>query len=122
LITKEARAWIDHVDQYELSYDAHFKTNADFGAKVLGLIDLTFFQCCDLCLKADSFADVDFAAISLEHDRQGITRNTFQANIPAYLVIQQKWKAESDVEESEEVIKKKRKMPINSSIGTWETW
>jgi hypothetical protein len=44
LLSKEARAWIDHIDKYESSYDARFKTVTDFGAKVLGLIDLTFFS------------------------------------------------------------------------------
>jgi len=108
LITREARAWIDHVDQYKLSYDARFKTDLDFGAKVLRLINLTFFQFCDSCLKADSFADVDFAVVSLEHEHHGITRNTFRANISAYLAIQQKRKVESDIEESKEETKKKR--------------
>jgi hypothetical protein len=50
----------------------------------LGLIDLTFFQFCDSRLKAETFEGVDFGLVSLENDRQGITRNTFQANIPAY--------------------------------------
>jgi ribosomal protein L28 len=81
LITKEARAWSNPVDQYELSYDARFKTETNFGAKVLGLINLTFFQLGNSCLKANSFEDVLFGAISLENDRYGITRNTFQANI-----------------------------------------
>jgi hypothetical protein len=43
LITKEARAWIDHIDKFELSYNARFKTVLDFRAKLLGIIDLTFF-------------------------------------------------------------------------------
>jgi hypothetical protein len=47
IFSKEARAWVEHIDQFELSYDARFKTVSDFGAKVLGLIDLTFFQFCD---------------------------------------------------------------------------
>jgi len=50
IIAKEARAWISHIDQYESSYDACFKSDVDFGAKVLGLIDLTFFQLCNACL------------------------------------------------------------------------
>jgi len=108
LVTKEARAWIDHIDQFELSYDARFKTDTNFGAKVLGLIDLTFFQFCDSCLKAASFDDVDFSLISLENDRYGITRNTFQANVPAYLALLQKRKSDSDGEDSDEEAKKKR--------------
>jgi hypothetical protein len=101
LITKEARAWIEHIDKFELSYDARFKTVPDFGAKVLGLIDLTFFQYCDSCLKAESFEDVNFSAISFEHDHYGIARNTFQAELPPFLVIQQKRKSELDANEEE---------------------
>jgi hypothetical protein len=108
LVTKEARARIDHIDQFELSYDARFKTDTNFGAKVLGLIDLTFFQFCDSCLKAASFDDVDISLISLENDRYGITRNTFQANVPAYLVLLQKRKSDSNGEDSDEEAKKKR--------------
>jgi hypothetical protein len=105
LITKEARAWIGHVDKFELSYDAQFKMDTEFGAKVLGLIDLTFFQFCDSCLKADSLEEV--GSIALDNDRYNITRNTFQACVPAYLAIQQKWKAEDDLEDSEDKTKKR---------------
>jgi len=108
LISKEARNWIEHIDQFELSNDARFKTNPDFGAKVLGLIDLTFFQFCDSCLKAESFDDVNFSVISLEQDRYGITRNSFQADLPPFLVLQQKKKNEQDNSDSEEEPRKKR--------------
>jgi len=74
---------------------------------VLGLIDLTFFQLCDSCLKANSFEDINFGAISLESDRYGITRNTFQANIPGYLVLLQKRKSVSDAEDGNKEAKKK---------------
>jgi hypothetical protein len=112
LITREARAWIDHVDKFERSYDARFKTVADFGAKVLGLIDLTFYQFCDSCLRATSFEDVDFAAIAQEHERYSITKNTFQANIPAHLVIQQKRKSDPEQDDSDEESKKKRQKAL----------
>jgi hypothetical protein len=108
LISKEARIWIEHMDKFELSYDARFKMVPDFGAKVLGLIDLTFFQFCDSCLKAESFEDVNFAAISLEHDRYCITRNTFPADLPPFLVLQQKCKSELEPADSDEESKKKR--------------
>jgi len=108
LITKEARAWIEHVDKFERSYDARFKTVSDFGAKVLGLIDLTFYQFCDSCLKAESFDEVDFAAVPQDHERFCITKNTFQANIPSYLVAHQKRKSEIDQEESEDEAGRKR--------------
>jgi len=113
MLAKEARAWVEHIDKYELSYDARFKTVSDFGAKVLGLIDLTFFQFCDSCLKAETFEDVDFSAISLEHDRYYITKNKFQADIPPFLVIQSKRKSELDNSDSEDETKKKcRKLAI----------
>jgi hypothetical protein len=109
LIMKEARAWIDHVDKFELSYDAQFKTDTEFGVKVLGLIDLTFFQFCDSCLKADSLEEVDFGSIALDNDHYNITRNTFQACVPAYLAIQQKRRADNDPEDSEDETKKRRR-------------
>ncbi len=34
IIAKEARAWMKHIDQYKSSYNACFKLDADFGAKV----------------------------------------------------------------------------------------
>jgi hypothetical protein len=95
------------VDKFELSYDARFKTDTEFGAKVLGLIDLTFFQFCDSCLKADSLEEVDFGSIALDNDHYNITRNTFQACVPAYLAIQQKRKAKDDLEDSEDKTKKR---------------
>jgi len=108
LISKEARAWIEHIDKFELSYDARFKTVSDFGAKVLGIIDLTFFQFCDSCLKADSFEDVNFSVISLDHDRYCITRNSFQAELPPFLVLQHKRKSELESSDSEEETRKKK--------------
>jgi len=84
---KEARAWISHIDQFESSYDACFKSDVDFGAKVLGLIDLTFFQLCDACLRAQSIEDVEFSSIILSGKRLDILQNCFQANKPAYLTL-----------------------------------
>jgi hypothetical protein len=89
LIMKETRAWLDHVDRFELSYNARFKTDPDFGAKVLGLVDLMFFQFCNSCLKAESLDDVNFGSIMLDNDCYAITRNNFQACMPAYLALQQ---------------------------------
>jgi hypothetical protein len=109
LITKEARAWIEHVDKFERSYDARFKTITDFGAKILGLIDLTFYQFCDSCLRAESFDEVDFAAIPQDNERYCITKNMFQANLPSYLVLQQKRKTDLDHDESEDESGKKRR-------------
>jgi hypothetical protein len=50
LIMIEAKEWIHHIDKFEPSYDNSFKSDKDFGAKILGLVDLTFFQFCDSCL------------------------------------------------------------------------
>lgn len=105
------KLWINHIDAFELSYDACFKADIDFGATVLGLFDLTFFQFCDFCLKAEAFEDVNFTSISLETDRYHITKNTFQANKPYHLAVQQK-KTGYDLEGSDKEIKKKRqKLP-----------
>jgi len=86
LITLEIREWIDHIDKHETSYDAGFKSDKDFGAKILGLVDLTFFQFCESCLRASTPDDVKFSQILLENKRQEIIQNCFQANKPAYLV------------------------------------
>jgi hypothetical protein len=85
LVAKESRAWITHIDQFESSYDACFKADSDFGAKILGLVDLTFFQLCDACLRANSIEDVDFTSIALNNKRFDILQNCFQANKPVYL-------------------------------------
>jgi hypothetical protein len=46
--------------------------------------------------------------MSLEHDQYCITRNTFKADLPPYLVLQQKRKSELDPADSDEESKKKR--------------
>jgi hypothetical protein len=87
IVSKEARAWITHIDQFESSYDACFKADVDFGARILGLVDLTFFQLCDTCLRAQAIEDVDFTSIALNNKRFDILQNCFQANKPAYLTL-----------------------------------
>jgi len=67
-----------------------------------------FFQFCDSCLKAESFEEVDFSSILLEHDRYCITKNKFQAEIPLFLVVQNKRKSELDSSDSKDDTKKKR--------------
>jgi hypothetical protein len=74
------------VDKYETSYDSNFKGDKDIGAKVLGLVDLAFFQFCDSCIRASSPDDVDFSLISLHNNCFDIIQNCFQANKPAYLI------------------------------------
>jgi hypothetical protein len=86
LITLEAKEWINHIDKHKASYGASFKNDKDFGAKVLGLVDLTFYQLCDSCLRAKHPEDVDFSLISLNAKCFGILQNCFQAKTPSYLV------------------------------------
>jgi hypothetical protein len=82
----EIREWIDHINKHETSYDTGFKSDKDFGAKILGLVDLTFFQFCESCLRASTPDDVKFSQILLENKRQEIIQNCFQAKKPVYLV------------------------------------
>jgi hypothetical protein len=96
LITLEAREWINHIDKYETSYDSNFKGDRDFGAKVLGLVDLTFFQLCDSCIRAASPDNVDYSLISLHNKRFDIIQNCFQANKPAYLIPSKPIQVDSD--------------------------
>jgi hypothetical protein len=60
LVAKEAKTWILHIDENELAYNARFKGDTDFGAKLLGAIDLSFFNLCDSCFQANSIDEVDF--------------------------------------------------------------
>jgi len=101
LTTLEIREWIDHIDKHETSYDAGFKGDKDFGSKILGLVDLTFFQFCESCLRASSPEDVSFSQILLENKRQEILQNCFQANKPVYLVPPKQPLADSDDDEKD---------------------
>jgi hypothetical protein len=96
LLAKEATAWIPHVDKHETSYNACFKSDQDFGAKLLGLIDLTFFQLCDSCLCASEIEEVDYSAISLHNKQFDILQNCFQVNKPAYLTLSPKKNRDTD--------------------------
>jgi hypothetical protein len=80
LTTMEIREWIDHIDKHKTSYDAGFKSDKDFGAKILGLVNLTFFQFCESCLRASTPDNVKFSQTLLESKRQEISQNCFQAN------------------------------------------
>jgi hypothetical protein len=111
LLSKEARAWILHVDKHETSYDACFKSDPEFGAKLLGLIDLTFFELCDSCLRASEIEDVDYSQLSLQSKRFDILQNYFQANKLAYLTVPYKRPREVDVEGSNDYAKGGKKKP-----------
>jgi len=111
LITLEAREWINHIDKYETSYDSNFKSDKDFGAKVLGLVDLTFFQFCDSCIRATSPENVDYSLISLHNKRFDILQNCFQANKPAYLISSKPTLMDSDDDDkSREKENRKKKL------------
>jgi len=43
-ILLEALEWIKHINKYETSYDASFKIDNDFSAKICGIIDLSTYQ------------------------------------------------------------------------------
>jgi hypothetical protein len=77
----------------------------DFRVKVLGLVNLTFFQLCDACLRAQSIEEVDFSTIVLSGKRLDILQNCFPANKPAYLTIPPK---KTDTLEGEEKYGKKK--------------
>lgn len=97
----EIREWIDHIDKHETSYNAGFKSDKDFGAKILGLVDLTFFQFCEYCLRALTPDDVKFSQILLESKRREIIQNCFQANKPVYLVSSKPQVADSEDNEKD---------------------
>ncbi len=65
LLSLECEEWINHTGKHGASYDTCFKSDPDFGAKVLGLVDLTFYQFCDSCLKSKAPKDLDNSIISL---------------------------------------------------------
>jgi len=111
LVAKEARAWIHHVDEHELAYNARFKGDPDFGAKLLGAIDLAFFNLCDVCFRATNIEDVDFGRNCLSHLRDDIVGNRFHEGMPVYLLAPNKGKRELDEEETDDakIIKKRQK-------------
>jgi hypothetical protein len=96
LIAREAKSWIIHVDKNELAYNARFKGDAEFGAKLLGAIDLAFFNLCDSCFRAVSIHDVDYSKNCLSHLRDNILGNRFHEGLPSYLLSELKSKRKLD--------------------------
>jgi hypothetical protein len=109
LVAKESKSWIIHIDKHELSYDTCFKSDSDFGSHVLGLVDITFYQLCDACLRAKSIDDVDFSQICLNTKHFDILQNCFQANKPIYLVSNRKKHRDDDEKLLDNLIQKKAK-------------
>jgi len=78
LVAKEARTWISHIDDNELFYNASFKSDKDFGARLLGAIDLSFFQFCDSCFHSSSIHEVDFGKLCLANLREDCQFQSFK--------------------------------------------
>jgi len=66
------------VGDYKLSYDVCFKVDKEFSARVLGALDLAFFQLCDSCFHAASISDVEFGKTCLLNLREDILGNRFK--------------------------------------------
>jgi len=86
LVAREAKTWIHHIDDNELAYNARFKGDPEFGAKLLGAIDLAFFNLCDVCFRASTIHDVDFGRVCLSNLRDDIVGNRFHEGMPVYLI------------------------------------
>ncbi len=117
LVAKEAWTWISHINQHESSYDACFKADPDFGARILELIDLTFFQLCEACLRAQLLDDVDFTAIAFHNQRFDILQNCFQANEQTYLTLPPKKTHGLEGEEGNDALRDGKKKPKGNKDG-----
>ena len=84
---------------------------------MLGLIDLTFFQLCHTCLKAQSIEDVEFSSIVLSKKRLDILQNCFQANKPVYLTLPPKKNHGLEGDDTEDKDGKKKKKWIKGGGG-----
>ena len=97
------------MDENELAYNARFKGDCEFGAKLLGAIDLAFFNLCDTCFRASSIDEVDFGKVCLSNLRDDILCNQFHEGMPTYLITANNSKREleeSGVKEGGKVTKK----------------
>ena len=98
------------MDDHELSYNARFKSDAEFGAKLSGAIDLAFYHLCDACFRANTVLDVDYSKICLSSLRDDIIGNCFHEGMPGYLLCTTKNKHElEDADEEDNGRKKKLK-------------
>jgi len=109
-VAREAKVWIHHVDEQELAYNARYKGDLDFGAKLLGAIDLAFFNLCDICFRAVSIDDVDFGKNCLSNLRDDIVGNRFHEGMPTYLLVRNKNKRELDEDDQEDGKNGKKKI------------
>jgi hypothetical protein len=81
--------------------------------KFLGLVDLTFYQLCDSCLRSKHPEDIDFSLISLHSKRFDILQNCFQANKPSYLVTAKPPPAPVDDDDKQDGEGKKKKAKLD---------
>jgi len=110
LVAREAKVWIVHIDENELAYNARFKADVDFGAKLLGAIDLAFFNLCDSCFRASSIDEVDYGKCCLSSLRDDILGNRFHEGMPAYLIAANNPKNELEDDEHEDSGRAKKKL------------
>ncbi len=114
LVAREEKTWILHIDDNELAYNARFKGDNEFGAKLLGAIDFAFFNLCDSCFRASSVVDVDFGKNCLSNLRDDIVSNHFHERMPTYLLSSNKIKQDINEEEPEEGNNGKKKLKSGS--------
>jgi hypothetical protein len=127
LVAREAKSWIVHCEDFELAYNARFKGDAEFGAKLLGAIDLAFFNLCDSCFRATDINDVDFGKNCLSQLRDDIVSNRFHEGMPAYLIGPSKKRDPEDdnAEAGQNGNKKRLKMAqtkTGKNIRIWVRW
>jgi hypothetical protein len=109
LVAKEAKTWILCIDENELAYNARSMGDTDFGVKLLGAMDLAFFNLCDSCFQANSIDEVDFGKKCLSQLRDDIVGNRFHEGMPSYLLALAKNKRElyKDDQDDGKIMKKK---------------
>jgi hypothetical protein len=110
LAAKEAKAWIVHIDKHELSYDACFKFDPDFGSRVLGLVDLMFFQLYNAYVREKIIDNINISQICLNLKRSDILKNCFLENKPIYLILNAKKQRDDDEKDPDDLIYKKTKL------------
>jgi hypothetical protein len=108
LVAREAKSWILHIDDNELAYNARFKGDTEFGAKLLGAVDLAFFNLCDSCFCANTIHDVDYGKYCMSALRDDIVGNRFHGGMPTYLLTQNKKRDHDDDDADDNNIYKKR--------------
>jgi hypothetical protein len=114
LLAREAKCWIVHSDENELAYNARFKGDPEFGAKLLGAIDLAFFNLCDSCFRATTIHEVEFGKYCLSTLRDDIVCNRFHEGMPTYLIAPNKKRELEDDEGGENKADKKRTIDKNN--------